>query len=256
MQTPLLRIYLLCLLLTASSLAFSEPTPKEILQQANQQYQAGNYNQAIQLYESLTAAGWQSASLYHNMGNAYYQQKQTANAILYYERALRLRPNNKNTQNNLSLAKSQITQPADELPTLFYLRWWHYLLGFMPAGGWAAGAVVCLWVAAASGIGFMRTNLVSRKKITFALAVTFLALAIILHALAFNRYDLAANTHYAIVMQENTAVRKGPSDSSDEVNTLSAGVKVRTNEQTNGWARITLPDNREGWVNLSALTTI
>ncbi len=93
---------------------------KEQLKQANEAFTANNYQKAAELYEAVVSSEFESAALYYNLGNAYYQQQQTAKALLNYERALRLQPHNKNIQNNLQLAKARITQPVDELPEIFY----------------------------------------------------------------------------------------------------------------------------------------
>ncbi len=42
---------------------------------ANDAYTKGNYDQAIQKYESVIATGKESAELYYNLGNAYFKMK-------------------------------------------------------------------------------------------------------------------------------------------------------------------------------------
>ena len=48
----------------------------------------------------------ESADIYYNLGNSYYKIGDIAKAILNYERALILKPANKDIRSNLEIAKS------------------------------------------------------------------------------------------------------------------------------------------------------
>ena len=243
-------------LLALPVIAKADAAAKEQLKQANEAFTSNNYQKAAELYEAVVSSGFESAALYYNLGNAYYQQQQTAKAILNYERALRLQPHNKNTQNNIQLAKARITQPVDELPEIFYQLWWQKLTGLLPSGFWALLGVLALFAAAVFGIMFQQTEAVQRKKQTFAAALTALIGFMLLTSFAYSRYQAETNKAYAIVMQEAISLKKGPADTSEEITTLSAGIKVHKNERVNGWVRVVLTDNQEGWVNETFLTGI
>lgn len=228
----------------------------DLVKQGNDACAGANYTQAANLYEQALAQGVESVAVYYNLGNAYYQQQKTAQAILNYERALRMQPHNKSIQNNLQLAKERVNPPIDELPEVFYRQWWATVLGILPSGIWGFLSILTLWAAAALGVLFLLSASAMRKKQAFAGAILCLVMAILLHIFAYNRYQTETTNNYAVLMQPNTALKKGPSDSSESITNLSEGAKVRTNERVNGWVRITLPDNREGWVNEKSLNTI
>lgn len=228
----------------------------DLVKQGNDAYAGANYTQAANLYEQALAQGVESAAVYYNLGNAYYQQQKTADAILNYERAMRMQPHNKNIQNNLQLAKARINPPIDEMPEVFYRQWWATVLGVMPSGTWGILSILTLWASAALGVLFLLASATIRKKQAFAGAVFCLVMAVLFHVFAYNRYQTETGNNYAVLMQPNTALKKGPSDGSESITDLPEGAKVRTNERVNGWVRITLPDNREGWVNEKNLNTI
>ncbi|MFW5523780.1 MAG: BatD family protein, partial [Segatella copri] len=58
---------------------------------ADTEYQKGNYQQAIRDYEELLKNG-ASAEIYYNLGNAYYRTDNITKAVLNYERARLLSP--------------------------------------------------------------------------------------------------------------------------------------------------------------------
>lgn len=254
-QTALFLFAVLFLLFMPVNIK-SENTTKEQLIQANEAYSKAGYQKAIELYEAVAGSGYESAALYYNLGNAYYQQQQTAKAILNYERALRIQPHNKNIHNNLELAKAKITQPVDELPEIFYRLWWQQITGLLPSGFWAFLGVFFLFGAAVSGVLFQQVQQVIRKKQAFAAAFVFLFGFMMFTTFGYSRYQAETSKDFAIVMQEEVPLKKGPADSSEQITTLSSGIKVRNNERVNGWVRVVLADNREGWVNESFLIRI
>ena len=75
---------------------------------ANAAYADGRYEEAATMYQSLLDEQ-PDATLYYNLGNARFKQGELAQAILNYERALRLKPNYKDAQYNLAFAQSRIT---------------------------------------------------------------------------------------------------------------------------------------------------
>ncbi|MBR6492984.1 MAG: tetratricopeptide repeat protein, partial [Paludibacteraceae bacterium] len=88
---------------------------------ANAAYAEGRYEEAATGYEALLAEG-ENATLYYNLGNARFKQGELAQAILNYERALRLNPNHKDAKYNLAFAQSRITDNIVEQD--FFLSAW------------------------------------------------------------------------------------------------------------------------------------
>jgi tetratricopeptide (TPR) repeat protein len=97
--------------------AFAQTT----FEQANAAYADGRYEDAAAGYEALLAEA-PDATLYYNLGNARYKQGELAQAILNYERALRLRPSYRDAQYNLKFAQSKITDNIVEQD--FFLSAW------------------------------------------------------------------------------------------------------------------------------------
>ena len=75
--------------------------------EANAQYAEGNYIEAANRYEQILAEQ-PAAEVYYNLGNAYFKQGELAQAILAYERALRLQPSFDDAKHNLQYAQAQI----------------------------------------------------------------------------------------------------------------------------------------------------
>ena len=66
--------------------------PEALWAAANAAYNGGEWDKALTSYNIIAEKELESAPLYYNMANAYFQKGDIAHAILYYNRALRLAP--------------------------------------------------------------------------------------------------------------------------------------------------------------------
>ena len=86
-----------------------------VLNQANIQYDAGDYQAAISSYKELINHGYFQYEIFHNIGNCYFKIDSIGNAILYYEKALKLNSNDKNIKNNLKICNDKIINKQNSL---------------------------------------------------------------------------------------------------------------------------------------------
>ena len=64
----------------------------ETYHEANIAYQQKEYEKAIELYQSLIKQGHLAPELYYNLANAFYKHGNIPDAILNYERSLKMNP--------------------------------------------------------------------------------------------------------------------------------------------------------------------
>lgn len=64
-----------------------------VFEEANRLYLEQKYDAAISRYESVIKNGYESGGVYFNLGNAYFKSGKLQNAILNFERAKKLIPN-------------------------------------------------------------------------------------------------------------------------------------------------------------------
>ena len=104
--TVLMSVALRRSLLSQGSVAAQSPSATELVSDANERYNRGEYAESAQLYEALLSDGYIHAALHYNLGNAYFQQDDLGRAILNYMRAERLSPRDPDVRANLALARS------------------------------------------------------------------------------------------------------------------------------------------------------
>src|SRR5438046_9550199 len=74
---------------------------------ANQAYTEARFQEAAEGYESLIQSGQWNATLFYDLGNAYYRLGNFGKAILNYERAVALDPHHPEADANLRLARDE-----------------------------------------------------------------------------------------------------------------------------------------------------
>ena len=106
-----LRIIIFSILCGLSAMAVKA---ESLIEQAYSAYMNDDFAKAADLYLEAESQEGSSSDLYYNIGNCYYRQNKLGKAILYYERALRLDPSNKDARANLAFVNTKITdEPGD-----------------------------------------------------------------------------------------------------------------------------------------------
>ncbi len=91
-------------------------SPRELLNKANTSYSQSQYKEALTDYLKIEEMGYASEVLFYNIGNTYFKLNEIGKSILYYERALKLNPSDKDLINNLTLAKEFTLDRIEEIP--------------------------------------------------------------------------------------------------------------------------------------------
>ena len=246
--------------ITASP-AFGSPGPTvlqmEFYQEGNQQYQEGDFENALTSYLRLVEAGFESGELYYNIGNTYFKLGDVAQSILYYERARRLRPGDQDVQVNLDLARSLTVDEIEPLPRFWLfsaVEWWvellpRTLLIAVVAASYLVGTGIVLLLILKRGVRVA----VWGGRIALASGVVFLLLGI---NLAVREFDVG-RAQEAVVLQPQVDVMSAPlEDETLTIFTVHEGTKVRIDRLSEEWAEVVLEDGRVGWVPVGALETI
>jgi tetratricopeptide (TPR) repeat protein len=216
--------------------AIADPT----FASANQAYQEGRFQDAVDGYESLARAGNVHANLFYDLGNAWYRLGNFGNAILNYERALALDPHHPEADANLRLAR-------DEARALELRR--------TPIEGYAAMFTVKQYSIAAA-IGFWLTVFVAVRLFTtpgrrvgrVALVVAGLLLCGTSVASIVTLENGGRGNTLAIVTGKEIVARLATADNAKSVLVLPAGSEIKILSERGDWVYALLPNDQRGWI--------
>ena len=242
-----LFVMLFIILITVSA-NLRAATPDSLMQIANKAYNAGNYDSAINVYQKIANKGLESAKLYYNLGNAYFKNGDVPSAILYYERAKKLAPNNEDIEFNINIANSMIVDKIERVPRLFYQRWWNYFYNMFNANAWAIIAIVS-WFILVFFIGvFILSKSRGARKIAFYFGLLFLLISVAVFGLAAQKYVNTREHNEAIVFTPTITVKSSPTMNAVDLFVIHEGTKVRVLDEVNDWVKIRIPNGSIGWL--------
>ena len=218
------------------------------LQQANEAYQANQFEDAIALYTEVVDLQYESATLYYNLGNAYFKSGDNARALLWLERARRLDPNNEDIIHNISFVQQKLIDKIEHLPELFIVRFWNNTSSLLTGNQWAVLSIVacslfalCLLFILLIRISWIR----SLSIFTVILALFFTVFSIIFAKKESTRY---IQHPQGIIMGYVVNVKSTPNEKGSDLFVIHSGLKVGITDQLNEWVEIRLPNGEKGWV--------
>jgi len=225
-------------------------------EQANQAYEKANYNFAIEQYESILADGKYAPEIHYNLGNAYFKTGKLGKAILQYERTLRLNPDDKEAQKNLSIARVRIENQVQPLPSFFLTRWWRGLRDSLSSGMWGGLAVLFLWLSLGGFALWLLAKQRGHKKRGFLAGLAGLGLFLLTLLLAGQRMATENNSGHAIILQKETSLRDGADEDSPEIILLHEGTKIQLMDNIGEWHKVRLANGEQGWLPNSVFEVI
>ena len=219
-------------------------------------YQKGQYEQAIQAYESVLDSRQQSADLYFNLGNCYYKLNKVAPSIYNYEKALVLAPEDVDITNNLKFAQKLTIDEVKEVPKVGFAKLLHDFTGMFHFNTWAWISVVFGFLFLGFFIGYYFSLAAVLKRIFFfGMFVWVLFLLVSVGAAIFEKNHFVTDRP-AIVFAEVTEVKSEPQKASPATFVLHEGTKVFVKEILGKWKKIELTDGTEGWIESEAIREV
>jgi len=217
-------------------------------------YDSQDYDRAIERWLELRRFRVESAALEYNLGNAYFKRREYGRAVLHWERALRLDPDDREARDNLGLVRGML---VDEVPgqdgllagAVAGLRRWVPLEAavWLAIGLWLALGGVALVAQLSAGA--------TRRLALAAVLVSSLAVAVVA-PLAWLEVRAAEDHERWVVLAPAVDARSGPGEQYTTVFTVHEGLVVRRRGSASGWERVRLPNGLDGWVPAATVERI
>jgi tetratricopeptide (TPR) repeat protein len=227
----------------------AESYPDSLWTAGVEAYSAGQWAEALQDWSDVAATGLRSKELYYNLGNAYFKTGETAQAVLNYERALRLDPSDADVRYNLEFARAMTQDRIDEVPE-FILKTWIRKIGYwMSSDAWAVLSLVFLALTLALVLLFLLGPTAGMRRTGFFAGIATLLLSLAAFGFARSQKADAERHDEAIVMRPVSSVTSSPSsDAAKSLFILHEGTKVKVLDEVSGYKDIELADGRRGWI--------
>ena len=235
---------MLCLLLCVPAIGFAQQ-PTELYKSAAQLYKANQFDQAAADYEKILSQGYKSAEVYYNLGNCYYKLNSVNKAILNYERAIKLNPQDEDAVHNLAIANTKVIDKIQPVPSLAILNAWNGIIDAKTSHGWALVALVFIWLAL---VFFAVYLFVGVRRFSIAAGAILVILSVAVISIAASKSSKEQQSDAAILMVSNSFVKSAPDTNGNDLFMLHEGVKFQILDRVGEWSKIRLADGKVGWI--------
>ena len=241
---------LMSILLLAAGFGVAESKDlQDLLRSGNQYYLEGAYEKAVQSYQSIIDSGYASAELYYNLGNAYYKSHDITLALVNYERARILKPNDPEIQHNLDIAREFVVDRIEVLPEFFLRKAYVGFVKIFDADVWALMSVVAFGMALGLFLAYFFINRLFLRKLSFWTGVLFIVLAASTFLFALQQNKLVTKHNQAIILTPSVTIKSSPDeDSGTDLFLLHEGTKVTVSDELGEWREVVLSDGNSGWL--------
>ena len=239
-----------------TSTALAQDTSIDRFNEGVAYFSSGNYEEALQVWTDIYNTGYRSANLNYNIGNAYFKLNNIPDAILFYERAYLLSPADEDINYNLQIARTLIVDRFQEIPELFFLKWYNFMALFLSTNSWAiisiSSFVLCLIFLSL----YIYSSKYRQKVAGFWFAVFFFIVSLSSLSFTVKNKSLVYDSHKAIISSPLVSGKSSPDDSGTDLFVLHEGTRVNIEDEVGEWFEIRLSDGNKGWVPSNSLNII
>lgn len=217
---------------------------------ANSDYAKQEYNAAIKKYNLILSSNLESPELYYNLANSFFKINEIHQAIYYYEKALKIKPDFDDAKENLEICNLQLIDKIEEIPELMITSLYNNIINFLSLKNWIYLTLIFIWV---SLIIFSYNSFVKKNKKSVLYLVIF---SFFLFFITTKKYNQNINVKEAIIYSSVINVMSAPSEQSTNLFSLHIGTKVKIEDQIENWVNIRIANGKKGWVLIENLKEI
>jgi len=220
----------------------------ELFSNGNQAYEKGNYDQAVKLYSQIIQRKTVNGYVYFNLANAYFKKGEIARAVLFYEKAKKILPRDKDIQQNLEYALERTKDKFEPGKTSILFSILKSIHDYLSLNEWTI-LVAVLFQSLCLIIIFrmlIRSSILRDLSFYSIVSITFLLIVSIL----FFSFNITSSqyTTRAVVMVKKAEIRSGPANSYTTLLNVHAGSRMQIVQERKDWFQVKFVTGYAGWI--------
>ncbi|MFH2036222.1 MAG: tetratricopeptide repeat protein [Candidatus Zixiibacteriota bacterium] len=246
-------IYML-LLISAMPFPVLAIDAKSVFAESGKNFENMEYDKALEGYQTLVDNGYESASLYFNMGNCYFKQGQLGYAILYYMKAERLNPNDDDIRTNLAFSQQFMPTRLEGVKINPVTDFLDLIVGrfTLDTIAWISSILFILFILILAWKIYMNFS-----GSVFRIAIyTLLVIFVISSGLTTYKYRTEYLKESGVIIDNEANVYSSPSEDSEVELVGSFGLVMEITKKTDDYYLVIFENKRKGWINIKSVGII
>lgn len=227
---------------------FSNISVEDKINNANNLFKNNSFEEAAEIYKELIESGYNNDALNYNLGNCYYKLGKIGLAILHYERALLLNPNDEDIIHNLEFTRTRLSNKIEEVPRFFLFEWWDNTINLFSLNSWIMVSFIFFLFVLIFLTSLISGRFTKYSRLIFMLLFTFVIFLFFGLSASIGKYYQLNNRNYGIILLTNVNVKNAPNEKSKDSFIINEGIKVKLEDKVDNWIKIKLADGKVGWV--------
>lgn len=224
----------------------------ESFKNANQLYEEGKFDEALNLYRTIESrlAHWK---LFYNMGNCYYKTGDFVKAKIYYLRAERLKPFDSSIQKSIDIVNKRFSDKIEPENPDFVSRTVQRIETIISVNMVSVALVISIIV-----LNLFIFLLIRNGRTKFRVYGVSFSLVIVLLMAGYHIYRTGKQSmrNTAVVVKEDTELRSGPGENNTILFKVNPGLKVTIIEKSRNWVQVSASSQIAGWIEASRIEPI
>ena len=239
-------LFILCL----SSTSLNAATYETKLLKADSLYENGDYQKAIDEYLDIIGDNG-DGTIFYNLGCASYHPGLIGKSILYFEKASKLTPGNKDVIHNLRLAYQKTIEKSRVQPNFALINALNMISAKVSVDSWAYISIAFIIVSMSCFLLYLFSTSYLFNTWGLRISICSLIISLISIFLAYNRKHVLNTSNWAIVLTEEVNLKQIPSSQSKSILTIHEGSALRIEDrEKEGWLKVSTPSGKEGWIEI------
>ncbi len=222
--------------------------------EANKEYEAGNYQGALDIYHQIEKEGphWK---LFYNIGNCYYKLNRLVRAKIYYLKARRLEPFEPSIGKNIEIVNKGLNDKTPSPKADFIARLVLRIESIVSLN--VLSAVLLLLILLLNVFLFLSIKKGKQRFLLYGISFT-LIFTLLLAGYHIYRVGKYRQRSVAVITAEDTQLHSGPGKNNTILFKVNPGLKVRIiDTSSNGrWLQVSASSDIAGWVATDHLERI
>lgn len=249
-----MRFAVLALIITLALSGHAHATgPAETYNEGNKKYRDGDYETALELYNSITTV---NPDLEYNRGAAYLKTGRLGMAAVHFRRALKLAPGDKDAQSSLDYINSVKPDREKLQKPGALVEFFTDIQGLASVDGLTWVTLALYYLAGASAtLLLLNRGGIMRRRLAVSCAV-FAALTIAAGASLAVMASQMKSHDMAVAVDKTVDALAEPSDKSDKLFTFHEATACRLGRREGKYVFVTLASGISGWVEIAKLEVV